>query len=287
MTARTALVTDSTSNIPRSLAEERHIYMAPLYVLWGEKTYRDGIDINEAELFRKLRALGDDEDLPKTSQVSVQDFVEMFKQAREAENADEVVCTVLSSGMSGTYQSAMQAKEQVDFPVHVVDAKFTSWALGLPVLSGADARDQGASPAEVAEAIRRSVEHIAFFFTLENLHFLHRGGRIGNASHLFGTLLNIKPVLTMTDGIVTSADKVRTRKRAVQRLLTLAEKKVGDHKAKRLAVMHGDAEEEARGVLEKALAKFQPQEHFFTYATSVLGVHVGPGAIGLIVEWLD
>ncbi len=287
MTARTALVTDSTSNLPRTLAEERHIYMAPLYVLWGEKTYRDGIDIDDAELFRKLRALGADADLPKTSQVSVQDFVEMFKQAREAENADEVVCAVISSGMSGTYQSAMQAKEQVDFPVHVVDAKFTSWALGLPVLSGADARDQGASPAEIVEAIQQSVAHIAFYFTLESLDFLHRGGRIGNASHLFGTWLNIKPVLTMVDGIVTSADKVRTRKRALQRLMALAEKTVGEHKVKRLAVMHGDAEEEARPILEQALEKFQPQEHFFTYATAVLGVHVGPGAVGLIVEWLD
>ncbi len=287
MTARTALVTDSTSNLPRELAEERHIYMAPLYVLWGENTYRDGVDIEGAELFRKLRALDPNADLPKTSQVSVQDFVEMFKHAREAENADEVVCAVISTGMSGTYQSAMQAKEQVDFPVHVVDSKFTSWALGLPVLSGADARDQGASPAEIVEAIEQSIAHIAFFFTLESLDFLHRGGRIGNASHLFGTWLNIKPVLTMVDGVVTSADKVRTRKRALRRLVPLAEKMVGAHKAKRVAVMHGGAEAEARPILEQALAKFQPQEHFFNYATSVLGVHVGPGAIGLIVEWLD
>ena len=287
MSARTALVTDSTSNLPHDLAAERRIYIAPLYVLWGEKTYRDGIDISDADLFRKLRELGSDEDLPKTSQVSVQDFVEMFKKAREEENADEVVCAVISSGMSGTYQSAMQAKEQVDFPVHVVDTKYTSWALGLPVLSGADARDQGAGPAEIAEAIRQSAARIAFYFTLESLDFLHRGGRIGNASHLFGTLLNIKPVLTMEDGIVTSADKVRTRKRALQRLLTLAEKRVGDRKAKRLAVMHGGVEDEARPILEQALAKFQPQEHFFNYATAVLGVHVGPGAVGLIVEWED
>ena len=287
MTARTALVTDSTSNLSHDLAEKRHIHIAPLYVLWGDKSYKDGVDISEAELFQKLRELGSDDDLPKTSQVSVQDFVDMFKQAREAENADEVVCTVISTGMSGTYSSAMQAREQVDFPVHVIDSLYTSWALGLPVLSGADARDQGASPTEIVEAIQQSLAHTSFHFTLESLDFLHRGGRIGNASHLFGTLLNIKPVLKMVDGVVTSADKVRTRKRALQRLMALAAKDVGDHKVKRVAVMHGGTEGEARPVLDQAVAKFQPQEHFFNFATSVLGVHVGPGAVGLIVEWLD
>jgi DegV family protein with EDD domain len=150
MVTRVALVTDSTCNLSHELAAERHIYMAPLYILWGEASYKDGIDIKEPELFQRMR---ETEDLPKTSQVSVQDFADMFEAARNAESADEVVCAVISCDLSGTYASAMQAKDMVDFPVHVIDTRQTSWALGFPMLSGADARDAGASAEEMARII--------------------------------------------------------------------------------------------------------------------------------------
>ena len=125
MSSPVALVTDSTCNIPPDLASEHRIYVAPLYVLWGDDSYRDGIDITEVELFRRLAVA---RDLPKTSQVSPQDFVDLFRRAREEEQAEEVVCGVLSSGISGTYASAIQARDTVEFPVHVVDTRQVSWA---------------------------------------------------------------------------------------------------------------------------------------------------------------
>jgi DegV family protein with EDD domain len=283
MTTRVALVTDSTCNLPHDLAAERHIYAAPLYILWGEASYKDGIDITEQELFRKMREASDE--LPKTSQVSVQDFAEMFEAARQAESADEIVCAVISCDLSGTYASAVQAKEMVDFPVHVLDTRQTSWALGFPVLSGADARDSGASAEEIVQVIAETARRSCLVFTVESLDYLHRGGRIGNASWLLGTALNIKPLLELKDGLIEAADKVRTRKRAAEHLIKVAEDRAGGHPIQRLAIMHGGAEEEAKELRNNAVEKLTPSESYLSYVAAVLGVHVGPSALGVIVQW--
>ncbi|MBN2303314.1 MAG: DegV family protein [Anaerolineae bacterium] len=282
MTVRTALVTDSTSNLYPELAAERHIYMAPLYVIWGEEAYKDGVDITDAELFERLSA---SDEIPKTSQVSPQDFVTLFEQAREAENADEIVCAVISSELSGTYASAIQAKEIVNFPVHVIDTRQTSWALGFSMLAAAEARDNGASPAEIVEIIRSVSTHTLLTFTIESLEYLHRGGRIGNASRLLGSALNIKPVLDVTDGLVNTVDKVRTRKRALTHLLKVAADRAAGHSVVRLAVIHGGCPDEGQFVLDQGIEQLQPRENYLSYVTAVLGVHTGPGAVGVIVEW--
>lgn len=279
---RTALVTDSTSNLPRELAVQRHIYMAPLYVMWKEKSYKDGVDITDEEFFRRLRV---EDELPKTSQVSAQDFAELFEQAHKAESAEEIVCATVSSDLSGTYASAIQAKEMVKFPVHVLDTRQVSWALGFPVLAGADARDSGAGAEAIVQTIRETALRSCLIFTVESLHYLHRGGRIGNASWLLGSALSIKPLLELKDGVVEAADKVRTRKKAVEHLLKTAEERAAGHPIQRFAVMHGGVEEEARALLATGKERFHPQESYLTYVTAVLGVHVGPGALGVIVQW--
>lgn len=281
-----ALVTDSTCNLPSALAEERHIYMAPLYVIWGDDSYRDGIDITEKELFDRLTQLGTKAKLPKTSQVAPQDFVTLFQQAREKENADEIVCAVISSELSGTYASAVQAREIVDFPVHIVDTLQTSWALGFPVLEGAKARDAGASAAEIVAAIQQTARHTKLLFMVESLDFLHAGGRIGGAAHLLGTALNIKPILELDNkGMINAADKVRTRRRAVEHLLKVVAQYADRATVTRLAVIHSGALADAEVLLAQAQEKFDPQEHYLSYITSVLGVHVGPGVMGIIINW--
>jgi DegV family protein with EDD domain len=282
MATRIALVTDSTCNLPPEMAAERHIYVAPLYILWGEASYKDGIDIKEPELFRRM---AETEDLPKTSQVSVQDFADMFEEARKTESADEVVCAVISCDLSGTYSSAMQAKEMVDFPVHVIDTRQTSWALGFSVLSGADARDAGASAEEIVRVISETSRDSCLLFTVETLTYLHRGGRIGNASWLLGTALNIKPLLELENGLIEAADKVRTRKRAVEHLVKLAQERAAGNPIRRLAIIHGGVEDEAQALLEMAREKLTPDESHISYVAAVLGVHIGPGAIGINAQW--
>jgi DegV family protein with EDD domain len=277
-----ALVTDSTCNIPADMAAERQIYVAPLYILWDEDCYKDGIDLTEPELFQRMRNAAT---LPKTSQVSVQDFVTIFQQAQRAEGADEIVCAVISNDLSGTYASAVQAAENVDIPVHIIDTRQTSWALGFSVLEGAAARDAGASAEEILQTIKQTAENVCLLFTVETLEFLRRGGRIGQASYLLGSALNIKPILILKDGVIHAADKVRTRKRAADHLLNLADQYVAGHTVKRFSVIHAGVEDEGQQLLEDAIAKFHPQESYLTYISAVLGVHVGPGALGVIAEW--
>lgn len=282
MAARTALITDSTCNLPPELARERGIHVVPLYVVWGDQSLRDGVDIQEREFYARLRASND---IPKTSQATPQDFVTAFQQARETDGADEVVCAVVSSELSGTYASAMMAQSMVDFPVHVIDTRQVSWTLGHAVLSGAAAREQGASPDEIASAIRETAARQQLVFTINSLEHLKRGGRISSSKLFFGSALNLKPVLLVRDGVIEPAINVRTRKRALEYLGKVAAQVVEGRRVVRVSVLHADAEEEGRAVFEQACTQFQPAESYFAYATTVLGVHAGPGAVGIAVEW--
>ncbi|MBN1565369.1 MAG: DegV family protein [Anaerolineae bacterium] len=277
-----ALVTDSTSNIPPELAAERQIHIAPLYILWGEDSYKDGVDLKEPELFQRMRT---STTMPQTSQVSVQDFVTIFQQAQNTENAEAIVCAVISTDLSGTYASAIQAAESVDIPVHVIDTRQTSWALGFSIFSGAQARDTGASAEEIVQTIQHSAENVCLLFTVESLEYLRRGGRIGQASYLLGSALNIKPILQLKEGVIHAVDKVRTRKRAVEHLLKLAEQYVAGRPVKRFSVIHAGVEDEAQNLLDEGVVQFKPSESYVTYISAVLGVHVGPGTLGVIVEW--
>ncbi|MBI5960135.1 MAG: DegV family protein [Chloroflexi bacterium] len=281
MASRVALVTDSTCNIYPALAAERHIYVAPLYIVWRAESLKDGIDIQEPELFK---GLADAKQLPSTSQVSPQDFADMFRQARATEQADEIICATISQSLSGTYASAIQAKEMVDFPVHVIDTRQASWALGFPMLAAADARDAGASVQDITQVIRDTAVRTWLTFTIESLEYLHRGGRIGGASRFLGSALNIKPVLELKDGIVSPVDKVRTRKRALERLIKVTETFAAGKPINRLAVIHGNAAEEAEIFLNHVITIFNPRDTYLSYVTAVLGVHVGPGALGIIIE---
>jgi len=281
MASKVALITDSTSNLPLDLAAQRHIYVVPLYVIWDAASLKEGVDIQAPDLFRRLAT---SPAIPKTSQASPQDFVDILHRAREAEGADEIVCAVISCDLSGTYASAMQAKEMVDFPVHVVDTRLTTWGLGFAALAAAEARDAGASAPEIVAAIEDTASRSHVYFAIESLEYLHRGGRIGNASRLLGSALNIKPVLELREGIVHPVDKVRTRKRVVDHLLKVAEVFAGEKPVVRLATIHGGAEQEAAKLLERAAARLSPREQYASYVTAALGVHVGPGAVGIIVE---
>ncbi|MEL7674571.1 MAG: DegV family protein [Chloroflexota bacterium] len=282
MAARTAIVTDSTCNLPPDLARERGIHVVPLYVVWGDESLRDGIDIHEQEFYARLRA---SKDIPKTSQATPQDFVLAFEQARAAANADEVVCAVVSSALSGTYASAILAQDMVDFPVQVIDTRQVSWALGHVTLAAADARDNGASADEIAAAARDAAARQQLVFTIDSLEHLKRGGRISSGKLFVGSALNIKPVLVVREGVIEAVENVRTRKRALQQLPRVAADVLDGRQVKRLSVLHADAEAEGRAVLEQAQQQFQPEEIMFAYATTVLGVHAGPGAVGLVVEW--
>ncbi len=215
-----AIVTDSTSDLPVDTAAQHHIEIVPQHILWRTQSYLDGVQLKIADFYERLAHKSE---MPKTSQPPPADFAVAYRHAREVNNADAVVCVTVSSTLSGTYNSAEAARALVDFPVQVVDSRSVTMGLGFAVLAAARARDQGATLAETAEAAAETGKKAHVFFTVNTLEFLQRGGRIGKAQRVIGTALSIKPIFRVYDGQVHSAETVRTRRRALARMLELAQ----------------------------------------------------------------
>jgi DegV family protein with EDD domain len=271
-----AFVTDSTCDLPPELAAERGIEVTPLHILWGTESYSDGVDIDNETFYKRL---AHDLVLPKTSQPAPGEYAEKYRRAIERQHADVVVCIPISSRLSGSFASAQAASALVDFPVRVVDSRTGSMALGLVLLAAADARDRGASLEEVVQAAERASARSQMLFLPGSLEFLHRGGRIGNAQRLIGTALSIKPILYVKDGFIEALENVRTRKRAMARLVEIT----AAYKEKRpfwIGIAHTGAPEldEFRAELQAAT---QPDLLLQTMTTTSIGVHIGPGAIGV------
>jgi DegV family protein with EDD domain len=270
-----AIVTDSTSDLPADIAAERGIEIVPLHVLWGQENFTDGVDITPPVFYERL---AHDPVLPKTSQPSPGEFAEKYKKAREAQSADVVLCITVSSKLSGTYSAAETARDHVDFPVQVIDSRSASMALGLVALAAADARDRGAGLDEIASATVEASKRVQFYFTLNTLEFLYRGGRIGGAQRFIGTALSIKPILTLKDGVVASAESVRTRKRAIARLAELACQQDQTRPLK-VAVLDSGSPE-LRDFSNEMKTTLAPDVFMITSVSCTVGVYAGPAAIG-------
>ncbi len=275
--ARFALITDSTSDLPAAIAQERQIHVAPLYIIWGQDSLRDSIDITPEQFYRRLAI---DPVLPTTSQPTPADFVDLYRQAHVDGETEGVLVMTISADLSGTYASAMQAREMVDFPVEVVDMRSVTLGTAMPVLQVADARDQGASLQEAAALARSLANRTHIYFTLDTLEYLHKGGRIGGAKRLIGTAFNIKPVLQIANGRVEAKESIRTRKRALSRLLELFEETADPAKAMYVGLLHGQAPADADWLEAEITARWQPARLIKAQVGAVIGVHTGPGAVG-------
>ncbi|GAB4573562.1 MAG: DegV family protein [Anaerolineae bacterium] len=280
MSSRVALVLDSTSDIPESIATERQIYVIPLHIIWGKDTLRDRVDITPAQFYDRLRQ---DPVLPTTSQPTPSEFAAIYRQAVEETGADSVLTLTISSDLSGTYASAVQAVKMVDFPVQVVDLRSASMATTIPALQVKDALDAGATLQEAAKLAHSLAGRTNLFFTLNTLEYLHKGGRIGGAQRLIGTALNIKPILTVIDGKVEAKESIRTRKRALSRLLDILEEVVDPSKPMQIGILHGQAPEDASWLEDEIRRRYSPERLFKTQVGAVIGVHTGPGAVGFAV----
>jgi len=270
-----AIMTDSTSDLPAEASARYGIVTVPLYVLWGSEELRDGVDIDRATFYARLKR---DAEHPKTSQPTPSDF----REAIERTGADEVLILTISTALSGTYNSAQQAQQLVSARVVVVDSRTTSMGLGWQVLAAARARERGAGLDEMAAEARRAGEATTTLFTVETLEYLHRGGRIGGAAWMIGTALQLKPVLAVDNatGRVEAIERIRTRRRALQRVSDLALERFGPGSHPRVAVMHAAAPEEAAVLRDDLAPRLEPTEIFVAEMTPVLGVHCGPGLVG-------
>ncbi len=272
-----AIVTDSTSYIPPDLVRKYGLHVAPQILIWGEETLRDGIDIMPDDFYARLKTASV---MPTTSQVTIAYFKELFEKL--AGEGKQILALLVSSKLSGTISSAVQAKELLPkAEIEIVDSYSTAMALGFQVLAAARAVESGRTFAEVADVARRASAHTGIVIAVDTLEFLHRGGRIGGAARLLGTALNLKPVLELADGRIEPIERVRTKAKARARLLELIAERVKGKPNLRLATIHAAAEAEAVELMEQAKALMHPVEAIAALASPVVGSHAGPGTVGL------
>ncbi len=278
MSKPVAVVTDSTASLPPDLVAEYNIHVVPLQVIWEGKAYRDGVDITPEDFYRRLEHA---KTLPTSSQPSAQDFADVFR--RLLDEGYDVLAVVISSKMSGTLASAAQAKEMLQADnIALVDSLSTGMETGFHALLAARAAAEGASLAECRAIAESARDHSGFVLMVPTLEFLHRGGRIGGASRWFGTVLRIKPILEVRGGRVEPLEKVRTRKKVIQRMADIVVARVGDARPLRLATLHTGAEEEARALQAQLEGRLSPDESLFGMVSPVIGTHVGPHGLGIV-----
>jgi DegV family protein with EDD domain len=276
---KVVLITDSTCDIPQNLIERYKITVVPMFVVWSGEAFRDRIDILPEAFYQRLV---DDPAYPTTAHPRPEDFLQVY-ETKLREGADEIVAIMISSAMSGAFEAAQQAAQMIDAPVHVVDAKGPTMSLGWQVLAAARAREAGGDAqamVQAADAARAKMAQVVFVDTLE---YLYKGGRIGGAVKLVGTLLNIKLLIYIDHetGQVEGEARVRTRKRAVETLYRRFFRRLDTDKQLHIAVLHGNALEDAQKLAERIRRDFPNAEVLIDITGPVLGVHTGPGALAL------
>jgi len=271
------VTTDSTAYLPQQYVDELGVEVIPLTLNWDGKAYRDGIDIQPDEFYARLAKSST---LPTTSQSSVNDYEELYKRILDRDCA--VLAMPISQGISGSYFSAVQAKESFPgAPVEVVDTKLVSMALSFQVLAAARAARDGASLEECKQVAYEAYKHIGVYFVVDTLKYLHAGGRIGGGKRFMGTTLNIKPILEIRDGKIEAVKSVISISKALEAMVQLVEKDIAGRTPVRVSVFHALAEEKARVLLDDITKRLNADESILSYVSPVIGSHVGPGTLSI------
>ena len=281
MANEVAIVTDTTACIPREQVEQYAIELVPIDVIFGDKVYRDGIDITPAEFYALLKQA---DTLPTTSGSLPGPFVEAYRKA--SQRASSILCITISAKFSGMFNSAQLAIEMTredltDVVIEVLECTTAAVGQGLVVLAAAKAAASGKSLAEVVDTARSVMQRVNLFATLDTLHYLVKGGRVPKAAALASSLLKIKPIFTVSDGEAHPVTNVRTNPGAMKRLLKIMGQKVVKGQPLHVAVMHADALDRAIAFRNQISSRFDCAELFITEFTPVMGVHTGPGVIGV------
>jgi len=278
--SKVAIVTDSTAYIPPEMTRGYQISSVPLQVVWGEDTYRDGIDITPEKFYTKLP---DAKIMPTTSQPSPAAFKAVYEELLK--DGWDILSVHISSKLSGTVDSAVQARQSLPKGnIEIIDSLSTSMGMGFPLMAAARAAAQGATLTECKTIVEKGLENSKVFFLLSTLEFLRRGGRIGGAAAFFGTALDLKPVLELREGKVEALERIRTWNKGTDRLLEIFQRNVNGRKPVQIAVIHANAEKEAAQFLERARQLFNNSdvsEAILTSVSPVIGTHTGPGCLGI------
>jgi DegV family protein with EDD domain len=274
-----AIITDTDSSLSPDLAGRYHIGLTPINIHFGEETFRAVFDIDDAALFARVDREGR---LPTTSAPSPGQFQAAFASALD-EGADAVVCICVSSEISATYQAATTARDLMpDRDIVVIDSRTVSMAQGFMALAAAEAALRGALLSEVVAAARSAGERSFLFGALATLKYLAMSGRVGHVAAGFGNLLNVKPIVTMTDGKLEMLEKVRSRQRSLDRLLQLTRSATHDGIPDQLAIVHVNAREDAEAFQRELCTSLTcPGTVLIEEFTPGLSIHTGAGLIGV------
>ena len=276
-----AIVTDSTSDLDREFADEQGITIVPAHVRFGDVDYKDGVDITSEQFYAKL---SETKEMPQTSQPSVGEFAEVYR--RLAQDHEHIVSLHISGKLSGTMQSALTARQQLEgessCEIHVVDTQSASIGVAYLVREAARLAAAGETAPSIAERAKYVSGIMRLAFTPVTLEYLRRGGRLGAASHLLGSLLRIKPVLALEDGAIEALDKVHTRSRVIERMVRYVEATaIPGCEITHLGVMHANNPELAAELQDAILSRVSAETVIEGTIGPAIGAHAGPGAVGI------
>lgn len=272
------IVTDSTADIPKELLERYDIRVVPINIQFGTETYQEGIDIDRPTFFRRL----DEEDMiPTTSQPSPGQFAEVYQEL--AGQGHSILCIAITSKHSGTYQSAVLAKSMLpEADIEVFDSLSISMGTGYQVLTAARAAEEGKSMGEIIHILEGIRSRTHLYLTPATLKYLQKSGRVGKLAGALGSLLNVKPIIKVENGELEAFQNVRTRGKAIDRLVELTAEAVGTTEPVKLAIPHAEVPDEAEALRKRLESTFNVDEMHVVPLACSLTVHGGPGIIGII-----
>lgn len=282
---RFVIVTDSTANLPPHLVAEYDVPIIPLTVHWGEETYLDGVSLDGPTFYQWLQ---ERQAFPTTSQPSPGAFIEFFQHVAQKYATKTILGIFISAELSGTLASAIQAKAELpDLHIELIDSRSVSMGLGMQVLVAVRAAREGQPLEVVMERVLHVRDNMNVVFAVDTLEYLHRGGRIGGAARFLGTALNLKPVLHIQDGKVMPLEKVRMRRKSLQRVIEIVAERLNGRRLKEVAIIHAQAEDDAALVTGWVKERFTPEALYTSLLTPVVGTHAGPGALGIVFYAAD
>ncbi len=278
---KVAIITDSVACIPKELVEKYEIEVVPVEVHFGDKVYRDGVDITPSQFYAMLRQA---KKLPTTAASLPGRFIEAYQKL--SSKAANILCITLSTKFSGMFDSARLAMDNVKktmphLNIELIDSQTAASAQGFIVLAAARTAASGESLAKVMEATKSMMHRVRLLVMVDTLRYLIKGGRVPKIAALADVLLRIKPILTISDGEATALTNARTTFGAMKRLLQLMEQRIVKELPLHVAVMHADALNQAIELKNQISSQFNCAELFITEFTPVMGAHTGPGVIGV------
>lgn len=272
------IVTDSTAYLPEETVRQHDIRVVPLYVHFGTEAFKEGVELSNEEFYRRLKEAPE---LPTTSQPSPGEFKSVFEPLVDA--GHEVVALTISSKISGTWNSAMGARDMLpEAPISVVDTFSTSVGLHLMVDAAVKAAAAGATRQEIVDQIEEIKQKMQIFFVVDTLEYLAKGGRIGNGKAFLGTLLKVKPILVLQEGAIEPLEQVRSKRKATARMIELVEEYVGGSgSSSKVAVTHALVPEDAEMISRELVGCLGCAPPLIGELGPVIGTHTGPGMVGI------